>query len=362
MRKTLKYYLLALLAVVNIGASAVVYPVQPAGEGSEANPYRLTTAAELLWFRDEVNSKYRLSACAYLMNDIDLTDAYIGDWVPIGEYYAYSGTFRSYKLDPYGHGEVIVNYRIKGIRQHNRQRHCGLFYSLESESTIRNLDIEVDIDTDAEYVGALTGYNHGATISSVSAYGKVRGKEDVGGVIGMVDYSNISKDYALQHLRNYAEVRGDLNVGGVVGQARNVQLCANYGNVVAPNGVNVGGIVGSCTSVTDCLAAGSVEGGHYVGGVAGKCNDVQNCFVMSIVKAHAVNKSYGLICGQISTSPASINCYYHEKAGDYTGAPDVKLYNNDEEKPIKATYDSDCGSDLKMQGILPLTPARPACG
>lgn len=352
MRKTLKLALFALFAAVSFTASAVVTPVQPSGDGTETNPYHLTTAAELLWFRDKVNGGYT-DACAYLMNDIDLTGAYTGDWVPISENRAYEGTFRSYKADPYGHGEVIVNYRIKGIQQQNRQEHCGLFYMLDSDATVRNIDVEVNIDTDARYVGALTGYNNGAAISSVSVYGKVRGKSHVGGVIGIDDYSGVSDDYALQHLRNYAEVRGEDNVGGIVGYSRRVQLCANYGDVIAPNAIRVGGIAGYGVNVADCLSAGSVvEGGHNVGGVVGSCDDVRNCYVMTIVKANAVDKSYGLICGKISTNPASINCYYHEKAGDYTGAPDVKLYNNGEEKPIKATYDSDCGSDLKMQSIL----------
>lgn len=43
------------------------------GNGSTRNPYEISTAAELAWFRDYVNGG-KLSVCAKLTADIDLKD------------------------------------------------------------------------------------------------------------------------------------------------------------------------------------------------------------------------------------------------------------------------------------------------
>lgn len=61
------------------------------GNGSTRNPYEISTAAELAWFRDYVNGG-KLSVCAKLTADIDLKDFYHAadaskkelSWEPIG--------------------------------------------------------------------------------------------------------------------------------------------------------------------------------------------------------------------------------------------------------------------------------------
>lgn len=61
------------------------------GNGSTRNPYEISMAAELAWFRDYVNGG-KLSVCAKLTADIDLKDFYHAadaskkelSWEPIG--------------------------------------------------------------------------------------------------------------------------------------------------------------------------------------------------------------------------------------------------------------------------------------
>lgn len=67
------------------------------GDGSTGNPYEISTAAELAWFRTYVNEG-NLSVCAKLTDDIDLKDfCHAADasnnieksWEPIGSYDSY---------------------------------------------------------------------------------------------------------------------------------------------------------------------------------------------------------------------------------------------------------------------------------
>ena len=103
--------LLSSIGVLALTASAAdITSSQPAvGDGSESNPYQITSAGELYWFAEYVNAG-NASACAKLMNDITVNENVIvsgvlnsdtGDlvaWTPIGvrvgaSTKAFSGTF-----------------------------------------------------------------------------------------------------------------------------------------------------------------------------------------------------------------------------------------------------------------------------
>ena len=75
-------------------AWAEITPEQPSsGDGTSANPYQITTAAELAWFRDVVNAG-KETACARLEANIDMSTVCHPanesknvaelSWVPIG--------------------------------------------------------------------------------------------------------------------------------------------------------------------------------------------------------------------------------------------------------------------------------------
>ena len=103
--------LLVMLTIGTLSAYATITPTQPQeGDGTENDPYQISTAAELYWFADEVNDG-QTGISAKLMNDIEIqtgvlnTDGSLnGDgstfepWTPIGSYgedgeMAYTGTF-----------------------------------------------------------------------------------------------------------------------------------------------------------------------------------------------------------------------------------------------------------------------------
>ena len=126
------------------------------GDGKVGNPYIITKAAELAWFRNEVNRDGgNTRACAKLTADIDLKDfchaadasKNLGElsWEPIGVGNAYTGTFD-------GSGKTINNLYIKA-----EKREAGLF-GYTFQSTIKNLTFENANVTNTElYTGILVG-------------------------------------------------------------------------------------------------------------------------------------------------------------------------------------------------------------
>ena len=127
------------------------------GDGSTGNPYIITKAEELKWFRNQVNGgKY--SICAKIAENVEVIDMStvchaadasknLGElsWVPIGVGNAYTGTFD-------GSGKTISNLYIKAEKQE-----VGLF-GYTQESTIKNLTIDnASVTNTANYTGILVG-------------------------------------------------------------------------------------------------------------------------------------------------------------------------------------------------------------
>ena len=131
------------------------------GSGTETDPYQISTADGLKWFRNKVNSAKtpdETKICAVLTADIDLNNE---PWTPIGigedkraEDLPYSGTF-----DGNGH-------TISGLNVYYGDKNGGLFCYVKS-ATIKNLTV----------AGSVT-YSSGDGI----AYG---------GIVGCADSSTI---------------------------------------------------------------------------------------------------------------------------------------------------------------------------
>ena len=66
--------LLVMAILMPYGGAWAQTPKRPAsGDGKVDNPYKISTAAELAWFRDQVNSGYT-TISATLTKDIDLAE------------------------------------------------------------------------------------------------------------------------------------------------------------------------------------------------------------------------------------------------------------------------------------------------
>lgn len=244
------------------------------GNGSKSNPYEISTAAELAWFRDYVNGG-KLPVSAKLTADIDLKDfCYAAannakelSWEPIGNYSKrYTGTFD-------GNGHTISNLYIKVQRQG-----VGFFGCAEGGSikniTFDNAQVE---NTGNDYKYTMTGIVVGAAFATLQNLKTLKncsvksGAKVLGGIAGSITRS-------CSNLENNATVSGKYEVGGIAGRFSSVYTmssCVNNGMVAANGSGRCGGIVGFLSSGTieDCANYGNVTGTNEIGGIVGFAQD-----------------------------------------------------------------------------------------
>ena len=237
-------------------------PTPPAkGNGSVDNPYEISTAAELAWFRDYVNNESQYVS-ATLTEDIDLSEfCHAADaatnteelsWDPIGNGRMYCGTFD-------GNGKTIRNLYI------NTTFIFRGFFGYANGGSIKNItfDNAKVKNTNKFGTGILTGGFEKCTIENIKilANCSVEGTENTGGIAGA------GAGY-ISNCENRAMVNGTNNVGGIVGYGEgSLQNSANYGDI---SGVaQVGNLIGFAAAVNlnNVLGVGNVTATDQKGGL-----------------------------------------------------------------------------------------------
>lgn len=312
------------------GAWAQTQPSK--GDGEVGNPYIITKAEELAWFRDQVNSGNNF-ICANISDAVEVIDmstvCHAADesqnleelsWKPIGKNdygYQYRGTFD-------GNRKTITNLYINAS-----QNNVGLFgYTMEG--TIKNLTFEyANVTNTKTYTGILVGYANNSNLQNIKISNtcQIKGGKETGGIAG--DFWGNAYNCV-----NYATVQGKERVGGLLGYCTakysSITTCANYGNVTA-TGTDAGGLVGYFISGTiqDCANYGDVKGTERVAGMAGYVNEgkIQNVFSYGNVSATNRTQDIGMAFGNSDNGTTEGMVAY------YSGA---KLNANGQEITIKA--------------------------
>ena len=300
------------------------------GDGKVGNPYIITTAEELKWFRDVVN-RGRKNICAKIADNVEVIDmstvCHAADksqnlkeksWVPIGNNNnKYQGTFD-------GNNKTITNLYINAS-----QNYMGLF-GCTYEGTIKNLTFEyANVTKTNNYAGVLVGKAFGgSTLQNIKISNtyQIKGGNYTGGIAGELDGN-------AYNCVNCATVQGIQNIGGLCGNydsSKSITACANYGKVTASSQW-VGGLVGYFGSGTiqDCANYGDVKGTERVAGMAGYVYEgkIQNVFSYGNVSATNSTQYIGMAFG-FSRSGATEGMVAY-----YSGA---KLTVNGKEKEVKA--------------------------
>ena len=319
--------LLVMATLMPYGGAWAQTPKRPAsGDGKVDNPYKISTAAELAWFRDQVNSGYT-TISATLTKDIDLAEfchakdgtKYTKEvsWTPIGNSdnieNMYQGTFD-------GNGKTIRNLYINDISEFIGIPCEAGFFGYAEKGSIKNITFDnakVKSTVD-HYTGILAGFGELCIIENIKTLANcsVEGKNGVGGIAGMA-----SGD--IGNCENHAMVNGTNFVGGIVGDYResgkSIISCANYG-VVTGTGNRVGGIAGNFGSGTiqNCANYGDITGADIVGNLIGDgyiCN-LNNVLGTGNVIATSDTERAGLLVGRIinSSSTASGILAYNSSA------------------------------------------------
>ena len=330
-RNRLFTMLLLVMAILMPYGGAWAQTPPSKGDGKVGNPYIITKAEELEWFRDQVNSGNNY-ICAKISDDVEVIDmstvCHAADksqnleelsWEPIGKNdygYQYCGTFD-------GNGKTITNLYINAS-----QNNVGLF-GYTSEGTIKNLTFEyANVTNTGVFTGILVGYANTSNFQNIkiSKTCQMKGGKETGGIAG--DFNGNAYNCV-----NYATVQGNYRVGGLFGycsvENSSITTCANYGNVTATSNT-VGGLVGyySSGTIQDCANYGDVKGTERVAGMAGYVSKgkIQNVF------------NYGNISATNSTDAGmafgnSTNGTTEGMVAYYSGA---KLNANGQEITVKA--------------------------
>lgn len=325
--------LLVMAILMPYGGAWAQTPTPPAnGNGDVDNPYIITKAEELAWFRNEVNSG-KNSICAKIADNVEVIDlkdfCYAADasqnleelsWVPIGNIERdYKGTFD-------GNGKTITNLYINAT-----QTFMGLF-GYTYQSTIKNLTFEnANVTNTQDIIGILVGdAGSGSTLQNIkiSETCQIKGGGNYTGGIAGILWGNA------YNCVNYATVQGKEKVGGLFGSyqitGNSITACANYGNVTATS-QRVGGLVGEFSggTIQDCANYGNVKGANSVAGLAGYVHDgkIQNVFSYGNISATKSAQDIGMAFGYSKYGDTEGMVAY------YSGA---KLTANSQEITVKA--------------------------
>ena len=335
--------LLVMAILMPYGGAWAQTPSKPSNGDGVDNPYQISTAAELAWFRDQVNSG-NTTISATLTEDIDLAEfCHAKDaakntdelsWTPIGNSgNKYQGTFD-------GNGKTISNLYIINAAS----EHLGFFGYAEKGSikniTFDNAKVKSTVD---HCTGILAGFEELCIIENIKTLANcsVEGKDHVGGIAGRA-----SGD--IGNCENHAMVNGANFVGGIVGyyysSDKSITSCANYG-VVTGTENSVGGIAGHFGSGTiqNCANYGDITGADIVGNLIGDgyiCN-LNNVLGTGNVTATSRNPA-GLFVGIIEYSSST--------------ASGILAYNSSAKLTINGTEQT--GDAVKSVGQGSLTSAE----
>lgn len=319
------------------------------GSGTDADPYIISTGAELAFLAERVNSgvvspENYSSAHYRLGTNIDLKNR---PWTTIGYHDDEGGSSsgKSFSGDFDGNGYSIVNLNVDATGTPNR---TAGFFGHVMGGTIQNLSI-INADVRGTLnAGILVGQmsNNGSKIEHCKVSGIVSGTQRCGGLVGMISYGEVS------YCDAYVTVNGsDGQIGGFVGNAFASEFTAckasgkaagtfciggfagymwsnsqaysthSYTDVTASNW-RCGGFAG-CTeeniTITDCIAYGNVKttlsSNCRLGGFIGEnflSTTVEGCGFRGTIAAPAKADGVyvGAFIGYDNESGKTVNCHY----------------------------------------------------
>ena len=282
--------------------------------------YQISNGAELAWFAQQVNKGGNAKISAVLTNDIELAGF---EWTPIGMNSwgkKFAGSFD-------GQGHKISNLSIDYIGTNTQVPYKGLFGYVEGSSSkhavIQNLTVQGNmvLTSSKNVIGAHSGGVIGrvdyADITNVHSEVNVTVKR-VGGnwdnLGGLVGYANNST--TIKNCSNSGDVTGYRYAGGIAGNLSgnsSIINCTNSGNVTCA-GSGAAGMaanVGNGCAITACSNSGTIKStGANVGGIAGDVAkaEISNCYNSG--KIDCSQSTSGAVAGRAAAGAVIRNSYF----------------------------------------------------
>ena len=283
-----------------------------------SDPIQIYTLEDLM----NIGTPENLSGNYILMADIDVGAEETDDlkFVPIGtSEHSFRGTFN-------GNNHTISNITFSN----NQMNHVGVFGYAGKPSVIYDLSLKnVDLIGNSG-VGALVGRASVATIKNCSVinsddYG-IFGRDNVGGLIGVLGTSSVFDSYAATY------VAGNSYVGGLVGSSTNSVVSDSnaVGNVKGT--YYIGGLVGSLTNefISGSSATGNIESFSESGGLVGfmEKSNVSECYATGDILIKNGGGYSGGLVGSMTLS--TVSCSYatgYVKGYVYAGGLVGRVYD-----------------------------------
>lgn len=280
------------------------------GKGSAEDPYRISTAADLVSLSEKCESQYDKYAHSHYIQTADIVMNKVR-FCPIGmtEEKAFKGSYD-------GGGHSISNLSPRLV--------LGTAYGMfawTDGAKIKNLKLNDFKNTgSSQNSAALAGYAKNTDISDISIDGPLHFYNlCCGSVVGQMEGGTVSDCHYKGFMQNEkrASFENTANctvVGGIAGNVKNNALikgCTVSGNVTGI-GMYVAGIAACLTSskLQDCkvLAGSTVVGDNFnTGGIAAlmrSSSEIRNC-----------------------SMDASVACWYHELGGIVSRLEDGKIFD-----------------------------------
>lgn len=321
------------------------------GDGTEAEPYQISSADELAYLSEQVNGGQNYEGKYFLLTeDIDLTGR---KWKPIGKvsiYESFKGSFN-------GGGHSISNMNVDDIDN------GGLFGTVKKASVIQNIRLLSPTVNARQFGGALIGWCENVElikncyaeniICSVDA--KDTMMNAAGGLVGMA-----AKLVKMEncHVKN-AKVTGLKDVGGLLGGAS-----SNPGEAIQ---------IHKC-SATECTITASGKWGH--GGLIGTqyagALTLKGCYTTGTIYSgtkgdnsqNESNIAAGALIGQGRGSSYGTSAYLVQMLGCYStmviqsDAPEDKYSLRGVTEPNTFRYDWKFSSCYYITSYTGQTPTN----
>ena len=266
------------------------------GKGTEADPYQISTAADL-------TQVYR-KGYYKLMNDIDLME-YINEFSPTegwqsigrdgsetihfdGNGHQVTGLWSNSTRDNTGLFSCFANGAIKNLtvktaknKQVKGGANTGIIIGKMINGTLENCSVEGTV-ADGTPVGGLVGLFDGGTISKCQANVTINttlATSYVGGLVGVITGGTIDQCFTEGTL---TATGNESYVGGLIGKNQGT-LTNSYSTAVVNSSYNAAGVVAYNYGLVDkCFALGNLHSNNYAAGIIGY-NDGANAVVSNCV-------------------------------------------------------------------------------
>ncbi|WP_204844958.1 GLUG motif-containing protein, partial [Sedimentisphaera salicampi] len=295
---TLRVSLLAAVAAAGIAFGFA------AGDGTENNPYQISTPDHL----EAVNND--LSAHYILINDIDLAGITYNKAV-IAPYTDSNSPEFSGRFD--GSGFEIKNLTING----GENSYVGLF-GRSALGFVENTGITNCNIIGQNCVAGLIGSSHNSIISNCYTVGSLEGIEQLGLLSGYMRIGIAKNSYTMGSIIG---LDGAYRVGGLSGMIHNATIMSCYSSASIEADLNSWGVGGLCGynyfgSILNSYSTGSVRGHESTGGLCGRNYDgaISNCYSTGFVQGDI---KVGGMCGSEANAGGPVsNSFWNIETSD----------------------------------------------